>query len=60
MSALSTRDGPSGVECPVQCERGARDRRLYRLRENVGREKLLRLMNECRETADKEPFYTKA
>ena len=59
MSALSTQDGPSGVECPVQYERGARDRRLYRFRENVVCEKLLRLMNKCRENADKEPFYTK-
>ena len=59
MSALSTQDGPSGVECPVQYERRARDRRLYRFQENVGREKLLRLMNKCRENADKEPLYTK-
>ena len=31
----------------------------HRFQENVGREKLLRLMNKCRENADKEPFYTK-
>ena len=53
LSARSARDGPSGVECPVRIERGSRDRRLYRFREDVSREKLLRLMKN----ADKEPLY---
>ena len=56
LSARSAR--PSGVECLVRRERGPRDQRLYRFQEDMGREKLLKLMNECRENADKEPFYT--
>ena len=50
--------GPvSGVECLVRCERGPRDQRLYRFREEMGREKLLKLLNECSENALKEAFY---
>ena len=58
-SARSARDGPSGVECPVRCERGPGDHLLCRFLDDMGRENLLKLMTECRESADKEPFYTR-
>ena len=58
LSARSARDGLCAVECPVRHERGPGDQLLYRFQDDMGREKLLRLMTECRERADKEPSHT--
>ena len=52
LSARSARDGPGAVECPVRFERGPGDQLLCRFRDDMGREKLLKLMTECRESAD--------
>ena len=49
----SVRDGPNVVDCPVRYEREAGEPMLYRFRE-----RLPRLMTECRERAEWEPYYT--
>ena len=49
-------DVDRGVECPVRYERGPRHQQLYRFWKEMGREKLLKVMHECRDDADEEPF----
>ena len=48
LSARSTRDGPSVVEFPVRHERELGEPVLHRFRDELSREKLLRMMSEGR------------
>ena len=59
LSARSAGDGLSVVECPVRYERELGEPLLFRFRDEMSREKLLRLMTECRERAEREPVLNR-